>query len=632
MQWAAEPDVDIQVLVTGAGPFDDAFTPPIVDVTRYLRGGGITIKRGRSDEFTAFQSGSCSFTLKNDNREFDPTRTVVALDLPGVAGSTATTPDHADLEPTGDLYVRAKLSMDDWTFGGLGTIFVGQWPNVSGNNSWFFGTNAAGNLVFSWTTAGTTTITRTSTAIPPFVNGSIHWVDVFIDVNNGAAGHDVIFRTSEDGRTWTQLGTTVTTAGTTSIFNSTAVLAVGDILSYAGQVYELEVRNGGMLGIPVATPDFSAQPVGTRSFTDDAGRVWTINGTAAIRYNDAASPFAAILKPLRLVIVQATYQSVQYPLFVGFIDGWPRGWTKSTGSVDIVAHDHLAVMARTQTSPSLGALVLDHPDDGKLDRGRLAGDLPEQNSGERIISLLQLAGFSSAYGAFQIDTGLTRVLAVEPTGNILGLIQAAEQAEAGFFYAAKNGQITFLDRHSRFQDTRIGDVQKVFTDSQYSTLEVDHNLTQVSNDVTFSRPDGSEQRAVDDVSVHDYGYISLNQEIPVVSDGETQSRAEFWIDRYGRPHDRPSPIVLSPRKNMPALFPATAGRELLDRIQVERTPLGIAPTQTFTGLVESIEHRITNETWVTTLGTSPIDVSEGDDFLILNDATLGQINMHTLAY
>ena len=54
-----EPDVDIEVFITGAGPYDDLFTPPIVDVTPYIRGQGITIKRGRSDEFTSFQAGSC---------------------------------------------------------------------------------------------------------------------------------------------------------------------------------------------------------------------------------------------------------------------------------------------------------------------------------------------------------------------------------------------------------------------------------------------------------------------------------------------------------------------------------------------------------------------------------------------
>lgn len=419
-RWEVEPDVQLRVVIAGAGPFDNPFTPPFIDVTDKIRGGGITIKRGRSDEFTAFQAGTCSFTLKNDNRDFDP--------------------------------------------------------------------------------------------------------------------------------------------------------------------------------------------------------------------SNLSSPYIDILKPSRVVVVDAFYAGVEYRLFLGYIDGWPRGWTKTTGSVQIVAHDQLAVMARTLTSPSLGTLVLDHPDDGKLDRGRLAGDLPQQFTGERVRALLQLAGFGTAPGFLALDTGVTEVVDVEPTGNILGLIQAAEQAEAGFFFVTRDGEITFLDRHSRFQDTRIGDVQAVFTDSQYASLEVDHNLTQVWNDVAFTRPEGTEQRVVDDESVHDYGYLSMRQEIPVVSDPEAYARADFWVDRYGQPQDRPAPIVINPRKNMPVLFPQVAGRELLDRIQVQRTPLGVGSTVTYTELVESIEHRITNSSWVTTLSGSPIDVSEGDDFLVLDDVTLGQLDSHTLAY
>lgn len=420
MRWGAEPDVNLTVFIGAAGPFDHVFTNPLVDVTRFIRGQGITIKRGRSDEFTTFQSGSCTFELKNNDREFDP--------------------------------------------------------------------------------------------------------------SNGA------------------------------------------------------------------------------------------------------SPYAAILKPGRLVIVIVDYDNTTEVLFTGYIDGWPRNWTKSTGTVRITAHDAISVLARTQTSPSLGGLVLDHPDDGKLDRGRLSGDLPQQTSGERILSLLQLGGFGATAELLQIDAGLTEVMAVEPSGNILGLIQAAETAEAGFFFVSRAGRLTFLDRHARFQEPRVADVQAVFTDSQYADLEVDHDLTQVWNDVTFTRPDGADQRVVDDDSVHDYGYISMRKDIPTVSDGETQARAEFYVDRYAQPQDRPAPIVISPRRDMDALFGRVLRRELLDRIQVQRTPLGVAPTTTFTGLVESIEHRISKESWTTTLGMSPIDVSEGDDFLILNDPTLGQLDNRTLAY
>lgn len=455
MKWKAEPDVDIQVIVFGAGPFDEPFAPPVIDVTQYVRGGGISIKRGRSDEFSTFQSGSCTFTLKNDNREFDPS-----------------SPEQIILD-------------------------------------------------------------------------------------------------------------------------------------------------GGSSVVPADSIDAGASTTPSDSFDAEA--------------EDDSSPFAAILKPLRRVQVLATYQGALRSLFVGYIDGWPRSWTHTTGSVEIVAHDALSVMARTQTSPSLGVLVLDHPDDGKLDRGRLAGDLPEQWSGERVLSLLQLAGFSFGVGLIT-DTGLTRVVAQEPTGNVLQLAQQAELAEAGFLFVDRDGIIRFLDRHSRFQDTRIGTVQQVFTDNQYSNLAVDRDLTQVRNDIVFSRPDGPEQRCTDDESIHDYGHITFRQEIPVVSDGETFARADFYCDRYGQPQDRPAPILVRPRRNMPQLFAACAGRELLDRIQVERTPLGVGPTTTFTGLAESIEHRITNESWETMLGISPIDVSEGATFLIIGDATLGNLDQETLAY
>ena len=40
------------------------------------------------------------------------------------------------------------------------------------------------------------------------------------------------------------LRTAVTTAGTTSIFNSTAPIAISDVLPIAGKVRYLEVRNG----------------------------------------------------------------------------------------------------------------------------------------------------------------------------------------------------------------------------------------------------------------------------------------------------------------------------------------------------------------------------------------------------
>jgi hypothetical protein len=465
--WKIEPDVDITVEIGPGGPFDNPSDLTNIDVTAYVEKQGITITRGRSDEFQAFQAGSCSFSLRNDGRQFDP----------------------------------------------------------------------------SWT---------------------------------GAVGEGII-----DG---------------------------GD-----DTVPPIDILDAG------GTPSPPADALD--SIEDSSGL-----------------PFAEILKPLRRVQVIATYQGIRYPLFVGYIDGWPRTWTKTTGSVPITAKDALSVMARALVAPSRGVFILDHPIQGRLDANRLSGDLPEQFTGERISSLIQLAGFSEGSTAV-LDTGITRVLGIEPTGNVLQSIQQAEVAEAGFFFVSSDGVIRFHDRHSRFQKPRTANVQALFTDDQYSGLEIDQSLSQVWNDVEFTRPlpEGVDeeppgQRFINAQSQHDFGIISYEQEIPVLSDGETLGRAEFWVMRYGQPQDRPSPIVIKPRRDMAILFPACAGMELLDRIRIQRTPLGVGPATTFTGLVEQVEHRITNENWETTLAISPIDISEGADFLILDDPLLGNLDDEVLAF
>lgn len=645
VKWGVDPRVEFVVVAYSSGPLDPPFSGQAFNLTdhagvNYLDGdSGISVTRGRSDEFQAFQAGECSFTLRNNGREFDPSRTEIAADLPAVSGATITTPDHAALAPNGDLYVRVRLSMDNWVPGGFGQFVLGQWPNSAGNNGWVFMVTDTGALRLSFTQDGSTGLDRTSTQPTGFKAGSVHWVDVSLDVNNGAAGHTVTFRTSEDGLTWTELGAPVVTAGTVTLFNSTAVLAFGDILPLGGQVYEADVRIGGMFGSVAANPRISALEPDTVSFTDGAGRVWTVNGTATVGYDDHASIFAPILKPRRQVAVYTVLDgdltTLQY-LFAGVIDGWPETWGSTTGSVPITAHDLLSILAQTDISEAPGGLVLDSAFQGQLDQERLAGDLPQQFTGERIETLIQFAGLSTQ--PLSLDTGLTEVAALVPTGDVLGLCQEAEEAEAGFLYVDRSGDVMFLDRHSRFQTTRIAEIQATFTDTQYTGLSVDYSTTQMWNDARFTRPaidDADmphEATQSDEVSIHENGRKQYRKTIPVVSDGETLARAQFWVSRYGRPRRRPSPITIRPRKNLDALFLPLAGMELLDRIQLVRTPLGIDPAVRFTGLVQQIGHEITKDDWVCTLATSPIDIDDGLNYLVLDGGTLGQLDEEVLSY
>jgi hypothetical protein len=204
--------------------------------------------------------------------------------LNGVSPGRASTPDTAGLDIVGDIEVRVLALLDDWT--PATSQCLASKSTASGNQrSWQFNVNSTGNLVFLWSATGSATLTATSTVTPTVVNGEPLWVRAQLDVDNGAAGRTVTFWTSPDGVTWLQLGTPVTTAGVTSIFNSTAALIVGSIdagttTRLAGRVIAVRVRDG-FGGTYVADARFD-QPAGTTGFTDAAGLVWTITSPAVI--------------------------------------------------------------------------------------------------------------------------------------------------------------------------------------------------------------------------------------------------------------------------------------------------------------------------------------------------------------
>lgn len=147
---------------------------------------------------------------------------------------------------TGDIDVVAKIEPTAWAAGSTQTILaqVGATGNLY---SWYFAISSTGKLTFKWYPDGTSTPSTTATDTVTRTETGPLWVRVTHDVDNGAAGNDVKFYTSTDGSTWTQSGATVTTAGTTNHFNSTApfqaaTFDTGGINPYIGKVYWVEIR------------------------------------------------------------------------------------------------------------------------------------------------------------------------------------------------------------------------------------------------------------------------------------------------------------------------------------------------------------------------------------------------------
>lgn len=200
------------------------------------------------------------------------------VQLPGSSGNTITTPDAASLDIVGDLDLRAKVAADDWT-PAANSYVMSKYTQTGNQRSYslFIGTD--GKLNFQFSNDGTASISKASTASTGFTDGTAHWIRVTLDVDNGASGYDVKFYTSEDGVTWTQLGTTVTTATATSVFASTAILEIGSRNAgtsdfFAGKFFEGQVLSG-IGGTSVAHPVATVTGV-----TDATPLTWTVNGTA----------------------------------------------------------------------------------------------------------------------------------------------------------------------------------------------------------------------------------------------------------------------------------------------------------------------------------------------------------------
>lgn len=293
-----DPKVELEI----NGTWTDVTTAPVYDRD------AINISRGRQNEGTTLAPASCSLTINNRTGNFSPRNpsgayygligrgTPLRVSVPfgesflrvtGTLGSEMSTADKATLDITGDIDIRIDATLEDWR---NAQNLAAKYVTTGNQRSWYLVTSDSGTVTLAWSTDGTlaNVISSTSTTYVPNKRGRLA-LRVTLDVNNGAAGHTVTFYTSDSmAGSWTQLGDPVVTAGTTSIFSSTASLEVGDALNLAtdtcyGKIHSFQLYNG-IAGTVVANPDLSIQTAGAASFADTAGtpNTWTPQFSSSI--------------------------------------------------------------------------------------------------------------------------------------------------------------------------------------------------------------------------------------------------------------------------------------------------------------------------------------------------------------
>jgi len=213
------------------------------------------------------------------------------LEIPDVDNtlSSARTPDDAALDITGDIDVRVEAQLENWNFPQI-TELCNKQQITGDQRSWRFLQLANGTIEFTWTTDGTgatgvSVVSSEVLRVPPNARIALR---ATLDVNNGSGGYTVTFYTAPTiAGPWTQFGNqTVTTSGTTSIFNSTSPLDVGNTDGILlgrpiGRFYAFQCYNG-INGTLVADADFTSLTAGTTAWTDSVGRSWSLTGTAVI--------------------------------------------------------------------------------------------------------------------------------------------------------------------------------------------------------------------------------------------------------------------------------------------------------------------------------------------------------------
>jgi hypothetical protein len=163
---------------------------------------------------------------------------------------------HVDFDGTGrlsharqaltDLDVQILIRPDDLTPSAL-QILIGEYLTTGNKRGWHVQFLTTGVIRLRWSTDGTSTSFADSTVAltTVYADGDKFWLRVVLDVNVGGTNKEARFYTSDDGVTWTQLGASVNTAGTTSIFSDAAnvitMAGEGTAATYTGKVYEVRL-------------------------------------------------------------------------------------------------------------------------------------------------------------------------------------------------------------------------------------------------------------------------------------------------------------------------------------------------------------------------------------------------------
>ena len=327
-----------------------------------------------------------------------------------------------------------------------------------------------------------------------------------------------------------------------------------------------------------------------------------------------ASPYAGLLNPMRKVQITATYASVTYPIFAGYITSYSTSTPRFTGDVvytTIQAVDGFRLAQNAQIST-------------------ITGGTAGQTTGTRIGKLLDAIGWPT--GMRDIDLGLTTVQSDPSTLRTgLGAMQTIESTEYGALYMDALGNFVFQDR--ALTSSSVAGTPTVFADDgsgisyNNAVWKLDDSL--IFNKATITRTGGTAQVASNQASIDKYFLHSYQeQNLLMQTDAEALNNALAYVASRAETTVRCDAVTLDLyTDNYNAGILAALGLDFFDPVTVTTTQPG-SSTLSKTLQVFGVSHDIKPNAWKTTFTTlEPII-----DALILDSTLYGVLGTSTLSY
>lgn len=344
-------------------------------------------------------------------------------------------------------------------------------------------------------------------------------------------------------------------------------------------------------------------------------------GTASVVLEDAngdwnpqnpSSPYYGKLLPLRKIRIWADYNdgggTDRYYLFSGYITSYDNSFRLGLDEVSSVTLQCVDAFRLFQN----------------VSITTVAGSSAGQTTGARIQNLLDLANYPTSQQS--IDIGDTTVQADPGTSRtLLAACQTIEQTELGGFFINPEGDAVFLSRTT--VSLKADQTPLLFNDDgtniAYQSIDFAYDDTQIFNDITVTRLNGTPQEVQSTSSIETYFIHSgTRSDLLMQTDSDALNQANMLLHARENALFRIDSIGLN-LMDSSATSRIVAGldSDLFTLINVTKTAQD-SSTITLELFVQGITHDITPNTWTTKFLTAEPIIQA----FILNSTTQGVLD------